>query len=201
MNFEFKNKKIIIFAVIIVLILIIGGVFYWWENREIKGSPEDYVIKETEQGKIVENKKASLTIKVPEGWEVKKIDLLEGSLAFYTQDVEGGLKNGMVNPPFKKGCAIGGGIIYKKMSFNEIKAEIKEIHVGLGITSEEFETITIKNYQALKNIFNSEVLGPSISVYIPNRNKIYNFGVYWAPEEKERCVQEFDKFLEAVEIK
>jgi len=29
---------------------------------------------------------------------------------------------------------------------------------------------------------------------------LYNVGLYFAPNEKERCVQEFDKFLETVSI-
>ena len=49
-------KKKIVIPIIVILILAAGGIF-WWQNREIKGSPEDYVIKETEEGKIVENKK------------------------------------------------------------------------------------------------------------------------------------------------
>ena len=195
------NKKIAIFVIILVLLLIAGGVFWWWENREIKGSPDDYVIKEIAEGKIVENKKAGLTVKVPNGWEVERVEQLEGSVAFYTPDVEGVKRGDILNPPLKKGCAIGGGVIYKKMSFDYIKEEIKEIHAGLGITSEEFEIITIKNRQALKNTFDSLLIGPSISVYIPIQSRIYNFGIYWASEEKERCIQIFNNFLETVEIK
>ena len=193
------SKKIVI-PIVIVLILVAGGVF-WWQGREIKGSSADYVIKETPEGKIVENKKAGLIVKIPEGWETQKIELLEGSVALYTPDVEGVWRNEMINPPLRKGCAVGGGVIYKKMSFDEIKKEIKEIHAGLGIKSEEFEIITINNHQALKDTFDSLSIGPGISVYILNKEKIYNLGVYWAPDDKERCVQEFDKFLETISIK
>jgi len=42
------NKKIIL-SLTIVLLLIVGGFFWWWQGREIKGSPEDYVIIETEE--------------------------------------------------------------------------------------------------------------------------------------------------------
>ena len=76
------NKKIIIPA-FVILLLIVGGVF-WWQKREIKGSPEDYVIKETEQGKIVENKKAGLIVKVPDDWEVQKVNIEEGTGTFFS---------------------------------------------------------------------------------------------------------------------
>jgi len=67
-----KKKIIISIFVILFLILVAGGGFFWWGKREIKGSPEDYVIKETAEGKIVENKKAGLTVKVPEGGRQKR---------------------------------------------------------------------------------------------------------------------------------
>ena len=192
--------KKIIFLIIAILVFGAGG-FFWWQGREIKGSPEDYVIKETAEGKIVENKKAGLTVKVPEGWIEKKIEFLEGSIAIYTSDMEGKLEDEMIKPPLKKGCAIEGAVVYKQMNFDEIKEEIKKFHAVFGITSEEFEMITINNRQVLKNTFDSKFLGPSIGIYLLNKNKFYNFSIYWAPEEKEKCVQEFDKFLETVSIK
>ena len=193
--------KKIIFLIIAILVFGAGGFFWWWQGREIKGSPEDYVIKETKEGKIVENKKAGLTVKVPEGWIEKKIEFLEGSIAIYTSDMEGKLEDEMIKPPLKKGCAIEGAVVYKQMNFDEIKEEIKKFHAVFGITSEEFEMITINNRQVLKNTFDSKFLGPSIGIYLLNKNKFYNFSIYWAPEEKEKCVQEFDKFLETVSIK
>jgi len=195
-----RKKILISIFVILFLILIIGGGFFWWQNREIKGSPEDYIIKETPEGKIVENKKAGLVVKAPEGWIEKKIELLEGSVVFDTPDIEGKWEDEMVKPPLKRGCTIEATVVYKKMDFDEIKKEIKELHAGLGIKSEEFEIVTINNRQVLKNTFDSKFIGPGIGAYFINKNKIYSFGVYWAPEEKERCIQEFDKFLATVSI-
>jgi len=63
-------SKKVIFSLIVILILAGGGFFWWRQGREIKGSPEDYVIKETAEGRFVENRKARLSIKAPEGWEV-----------------------------------------------------------------------------------------------------------------------------------
>ena len=196
------NKKII-FSLIIVLLLIGGGFFWWWQGREIKGSPEDYVIIETEEGKIVDNKKAGLTVKVPEGWEVEKMEIKEGSVLIHTLDIEGKEWNGMMVPPLIKGCGIEIAVVYnkyKKMDLEEIEKEVKTLQWALQIKSEEFEKVTINNWQALKNTFESEELGSVISIYILLKNKLYNVGLYFAPNEKERCVQEFDKFLETVSI-
>ena len=192
--------KKIIFLIIAILVFGAGG-FFWWQGREIKGNPEDYVIKETKEGKIIENKKAGLIVKVPEGWIEKKIEFLEGSIAIYTPNIEGKMEDEMIKPPLKKGCLIETSVIYREMNFDEIKKEVKELHAGLGIKSEEFEEVKINNRQALKNIFESKFLGPALVIYIPTKDKLFDFDLYWAPEEKENCVQEFDKFLETVSIK
>ena len=192
-----KIKKII-FLIVIVLILVVGGGFFWWQKREIKGSPKDYVIRETKEGKIAENRRAGLTVKIPEGWVEKKIEFLEGSVVFDTPDIEGRWEDEMVKPPLEKGCTIEATVVYKKMNFDKIREEIKEIHAGLGIKSEQFEMVTIDNRQVLENTFDSKFLGPGMAAYFINKNKLYSFAVYWAPNEKERCVQEFNKFLETV---
>ena len=67
--------------------------------------------------------------------------------------------------------------------------------------SEEFEIVTINNRQVLKNTFDTKFIGPCIGIYFLNKNKFFSFAIYWAPEEKERCIQEFNKFLETVSIK
>lgn len=192
-------KKIVV-LIIVILFLVAGG-FFWWQDREIKGTSEDYIIKETAEGKIVENKKAGLTIKVPEGWEAKKIEVREGSVVIDTLDIEGKKWNEMVVPPLIKGCGIEISIAYKKMNFEEIKKEAKEVHWMLVPTSEEFEEVIINNRRALKNIWDSKTRGSMMAIYIPIVNKIYTFTLTWAPDEKERCIQEFDKFLETVLIK
>ncbi len=58
----------------------------------------------------------------------------------------------------------------------------------------------MNNYYGIKNVFESEKFGLGTSIYIPIKNKVYGFHLVWASDEKERCVQEFDKFLETVSI-
>lgn len=194
-----KKKKILI-SVLVILVLGAGGFFYWWQNREIKGSPDDYVIKETPEGKFVENKKAGLTVRAPEGWIVKKTESLFGSVVFYLPETEGEWRNEMISPPFTKGCGIETSVIYKKMDLEEIKQEIKAIHWGLKVKAEEFEEITVNRYQALKNSFDSEILKSAMAVYIPVGNRVYDFDLYWAPDNGEICIEEFDKFLATISI-
>ena len=200
-NFKkFLNKKVI-FVFIFVLILVAGGLFFWWQNRETKGSIDDYVIKETAGGMIVENKKAGLSIKVPDDWEIKKIEKSEGSVVINTPDIQGKEWNKIIVPPLIKGCGIETSVVYKKMTFEEIKQEVLTIHWGLNVTSEEFEEIIVNSYVALKNNFDSEILGSAIVIYIPKGNKLYDFDLYFSPNEQEKCIQEFERFLETISIK
>jgi len=194
------RKKIII-SVIIVLILVAGGFFWWRQNREIKGNPDDYVIKETEEGKIVENKKAGLTVKVPEGWEAKKMEVEEGLMTFFPLGIEVEMRKEKIVLPLKKGCLIRTTVVYRKGDFDQIKRETKMDHLLMGnVKYDEFEEITINNYYAVKNTFEFEKLGLGISSYIPIKNKVYGFHLVWASDEKDRCIQEFNKFLETALI-
>jgi len=193
------NKKII-FSLIVILVLAGGGFFWWWQGREIKGSPEDYVIKETAEGKFVENKRAGLTVKVPEGWEAKKVEFLEeGSIVIQSSDIEGEDRgNGIVGPPLKRGCGIETVVTYKKLSLEEIKKDVEEVHWMLVSTFSVFEEIVVNTKKALKNTWESKSKGPMIAIYIPIDNKVYTFTLVWAYEEKEKCIQDFNKFLETV---
>ena len=195
-----KRKKFIIFLIIILLLIVAGGVFWWWQKREIKGSPEDYVIKETTEGKFVENKKAGLTARVPEGWTSQIIEFQGISVAIESPDIEGERRYDITKPPFKKGCGIEITVAYEKTNFNELTKIIKEINTESGVEPSELEIITINNRQCLKNTFESSVIGPSMTVYFIQDAKIFGFALRMAPNEKERCIQEFNKFLETVSI-
>jgi hypothetical protein len=194
------GKKKIIISVIVVLILAAGG-FFCWQNREIKGSPDDYVIKKTKEGKIVENKKAGLVVKVPEGWEVKKMEADEGLIVFYSPNTEGELQDGKIAPPLKTGCTIHIGVVYEEADLTQLKLEAKYNLALLGVKSEEFEETTINNYRALKITADTQKIGSSIGIDIPYKNKVHSFLLLFAPNDKENCIQEFNKFLETISIK
>lgn len=199
----FMNKKIVIFfGLILGLAVVMSGFFYWQkQNQKIIGSPDDYIVQETEQGRFVENKKAGIRVKIPDAWIEKKMDIMEGSMVFYTPNIESVRPNKKDSPPLKKGCMIEVVVGYEKMSFDEIREEIEEGHKWLGMKSDKFETIEINKIPALKNIFNCVEIGYSVGVYIPFEDKLYQLSVITSPQDIGQCSQEFDEFLEGVVIK
>ncbi|RKY20005.1 MAG: hypothetical protein DRP62_08870 [Planctomycetota bacterium] len=198
---KFLNKKIV-FILVVVLILIIGGIFLWINKpKEIKGSPDDYVIKETQEGIVVENSRAGLRFKVPDGWKARKVEVEEGSVVLYSPDAES-VYQGKIRPPLKKGCMIEIAVGYRKKTFEEIEKDIREELKLLGVVkSEKFERIEIKNSPALKITFNCSDLGSNIDVYIPRDRMFYGIGMSVGPQELERCNQELDRFLETISFR
>jgi len=195
------GKKKIAVLIIVILLLLIGGVFLWQENKkEIKGSPEDYVIMETEEGKFVINEKAGLTVKVPEGWITEKIEVMHGSITFYPSDTESIRPNKKAVPPLKKGCMIEIAVGYEKTTLDEIRKEVEEAHESLIMKSDEFEIVKIDGESALKNNFDCVDIGPSVGIYLSKENKLYSIGMTASREDVERCSEGLDKFLETVSI-
>jgi len=194
------KRKIVFIIGLFLLVILVGGIFLWFSKRETKGSSNDYMIKETNEGVFVENRRAGFTVKAPTGWKTQRYEFFEGSVGFDSPNVEGKLQNGVMKAPFTKGCAIETAVVYKKMSFDDLKKEIKEIHYGLGIKTDETEIVKINGKEALKNTYDSKYIGPGIAVYIPYKNNLYSFDIYWGPEEKEKCLETFNDFLNSVEF-
>ena len=193
-----RKRKLFILVVFVLILAFLAGVFYF-QNREIKGSPDDYVIIETEQGTIVENKRAGLLMKAPDGWSVRKIEVMEGSVVFYSPDAEG-LNPDKIRPPLQKGCMIEVAMAYRKISFEEIKEEAEELHKALIMKFDEFAEIEINGKPALKNTFDCTELGSSVDIYILG-NYLYGAGISMAPQDIEKCSKEFDEFLKEISIK
>ncbi|MFH1582634.1 MAG: hypothetical protein ABIA08_02655 [bacterium] len=201
MCFNLSKRTKVIFIVVVLLILLAGGFFYYWQNREIKGSPDDYVITETEQGKIVENEKAGFSVEVPKGWTPEKMKVEEGVISINSQDAEFEKKDNQIVLPLQKGCVINIEIIYRELTIDQLKDEVKYTHFLMGKIFDEFEEIDIDDFLALKNNFNTESSGETLAIYIPKENKIYSFFLFWGPNNEEFCTQAFNEFLEKISIK
>lgn len=196
-------KKRDLYSIIIAFILIgfLIGIFYWQGSQEITGSPDDYMIKETEQGIFVENKRAGLTVKAPDGWEVEKLDINNGLIIFYFPGTEGERKEELVTPPLNNGCMIHTNVVYQEIDIEGLKIEAAYNLALLNATSREFNEIVVNNYPALEIIAETEKTGPTIGIDIPYKNKVYSFLLIFSLNHQNNCEQQFNNFLNNIVIK
>jgi hypothetical protein len=193
------QKKIIVSIIIIILLLVAGGVYYWWwgsQEKEPSLEPVDYIqIKETPEGKIVENTKEGVSMKVPEGWEVELPTNKENPVNFYIF--------GAIEDEKEYVCKIT-SVIREDFSatLDELQKELQAQHTEIyTINRDEFIETEIAGQKTLKNILDTAEGGYAVSIYIIFNNKLYIFSVMSNSQNAEKCSQEFDKFLETVSIK
>jgi len=166
---------------------------------------EDYVIKETPEGKFVVNKRAGLSFKVPDGWRVE-MDESKGAqlvLILFEKNVtlnQNGVPNG--------GCWWRAGIEDNKIEANRIFQDINSLNSENNLINMDYytilkEMIEVNNRKALKTTFkfNEPERAKMIEVRIPLKEKIHFFRTFLDPSNEEKCSQEFDKFLETVSIR
>ena len=204
------NKKALIF--LIILAAVAGGFFYLWLSQPVKEpeevsqpprwSPaEDYVIEERPEGKFVVNEKAGLSFKVPEGWKVN-IEGEEALVELFSPDAELD-QNNVLN----KGCRILATVYYQEEEFVRIKNQIESVKETSEKSKEEYgvtyKVVEISGYSALKGIGTEKPkIGQSIEMALPiEEGEIIGIGTQILSEYKERCLKEFDEFLETIVIK
>jgi len=193
-------KKVILIGTIILVIL--GGFFLWWVNQKPKVSySEDYVIKETSEGKILKNDKMGLTFIIPENWEVDYPYLY--ILDFISLESPDATINGRI---VTEGCKITVTLDYIKESITNLEKHFRQINELKSITNDIYEVVKIDNQDALKNTWEEpEISRYGIGIYIPTKkllikNKLYILELFANIRDEERCSQELNKFLEAFSI-
>lgn len=219
-----KKKFIILVLIVIVLLLIIGGVFLWPYYKQIKIKKDlerlaDYVVEETSEGKIIESKDGKLKVKVPEGWrfreELKYLkegrlvdsNYFVGHIEILSPELFEASNEGKETNIYKSktGCLIEIAPLEGEKSLEDLKEdlekEIKENYQYLELESEAtLEIIEIDGRKAFKNMFTSSLLGNCTSIVIPIDDGNHILKVFSSQENKDKCSQEFNKFLETVSI-
>jgi hypothetical protein len=165
----------------------------WTEAR--MSIAEDFIINEIPEGKMVENKKAGISFKIPARWIIK-----ENPSSFYSPDTKLNEKRSDV---LEQGCKINIDINYIKTNIDTLERIRRENISKLSsvASNEEFKKTEIKNFSALIYSFEVENLKTSYNwVDIPLKNRIYTILLTSPTKEEERCQLEFNKFLESISI-
>jgi len=194
--------------VIVLIVVIISAIFFWITiNKGDDGEiivryepPDNYIVKETPEGKIVENQKAGLTFKVPDGWDAGVYGERggEGLVQMTSKDIE---------IPYNKlpikGCIINAEVEYRpyEKETHSLARLIEETRTSNKDNNKE--VVEVSSYQALKSLtINKPELGSGFEVSVPMQNgKIYVFSAFFPLIEGEKCPQEFNGFLQGISIK
>ena len=198
------KKTLCVFVIMGVFVLAGAGWGVWrWQFRQTPpeewgfaktSPPEDYLVKETTTGKIVENKKAGLTFEVPEGWRVEKPSEARGNINLYspTSIAKGALV-------MEKGCRITTAIMEINTDIETLK---KEIEMGtFGPFLERMNSVQFQNKQGVR--YTAQILKLNLhreEIMILANRKIYSLSLDAFIEDQENCSHSFDEFLETVSI-
>jgi len=203
---------------IVITIFVIGWLFFIVAEL---GSPEerilptewsqreDYVIRETSEGKFITNENIGFTVKVPDGWDIDIpedevwedeywITLLAPDAVFDS------------NNPTIKGCGVSFWVKIQKQSLEILRNEINGIYKNPESYIEEYsleELVMISGLPAKKWTIRGKSpeiykeVGEAIKIEIPIGDKtIINIDTRFLPEYREKCSKEFNNFLEAILI-
>jgi hypothetical protein len=210
-----KKIKIIIPIVIVLLILVVVGGFFWWQWKKESevgfAMFEDFKERVNNEEKMIEHKKSGLSVKIPKDWKMGG-GVGELSIIFLSPDFEPNPKIGPYSPPIpEKGCSIEMSVKKEIESNTEssyysyLKEKIEECLTSTKCEDKEDEVTEVSGHKALKHVSSPEnqtiISGNYVSVEIPRDGWVYTFEAYLFSQDKERCAQEFNKFLEKVSIK
>ncbi|MBU3918788.1 hypothetical protein KKC63_02685 [Patescibacteria group bacterium] len=198
-----------VFYVLIVvagLTMVVGGFFLWSSVSEDLGdiipavkmeSPENYEIIETDEGISVENSNIGLKFKVPEGWKAEKqeLQLNQWAISIYSSDVKIG-DDGMLSD----GCGFSAWVEEDEGGANAVRFRINDPEEYSNEINGIYEAIQVDGRSALKMILSREGWGAVVGVKVPIEDRIIIFDTLFRPNTEQRCSQEFNQFLEQVEI-
>lgn len=203
-----KTLKMII-VIVLVLAIIVAGFLYYNKIQEDKMGFVSFenIKEEIINGKVnIGNKEFGLNFIVPDKWKVFKDS--EGVVISSPDFVP------MSNESFipHAGCSINvniemvGGEGYIS-EYDDLVLMINDEDYLRSLNADKikYETIELSGLKGIKNQFfianfnNNQ--GEVVVVSIPYSDKIYYFETDALGEDKERCIQEFNNFLNLVSIK
>ncbi|MFH1233254.1 MAG: hypothetical protein V1649_01215, partial [Patescibacteria group bacterium] len=150
--------------------------------------PEYIVVRETPEGKIVENTIEGYEVTVPKEW---KIDATKTQ--FYTPMID--QENGR--------CKITQGINQGETTVDKIKqdmeASILDTYNIEDLEVKKYEVVKIAEHEALKSTIKT-YMGYAISTHVPINKKDYYFIMYFNPTLFNECTDYLDKFLKTIKF-
>jgi len=218
------QKQVLIIGAV-VLVIVIGGIFLSLTKSslpedEYSTTPTqwsqagDYKIEETPTGTVVTNETAGFSFKVPAGWSVEGesgeleqeyiLSILSPDATFEKDEL--GNNVGILG-----GCILNIETEYQKDTVTALKTRISSVKENPGRyerdTSRE-EVVEISEKIALKTSLtpppDSEYykqFGESVRIELPlEEESIVRFGIRFLRNDKEKCLEQFEEFLNNFEV-
>jgi len=202
-----QRKKILV-PLVLGLVLISAGFFYFdWKKEKEVGLilTNNFIEKEKEDVKTIENESIGLKVQILKDWEV--IDNID-SFLFISPDFEMHPR-GMYEVPIPhKGCVIKMAV--KKeiadSSYDIEYSALKEQINYCTISEKEcgYQLVWISGYKAIKDVYSVKgelFSGDRVSIKAAENEKIYKFETYLFSPEADYCAQAFNDFLDKAVIK
>ncbi|MCX6789390.1 MAG: hypothetical protein NTZ42_02155 [Candidatus Gribaldobacteria bacterium] len=200
------KKKIIVGLVGVVAIVAVAGGFFWWQNRltpvEKWGAiaytdAKDYIVTDTPNGKLVENKKEGLSFIVPSDWVRTNKDT-EGDAMFLSPDAK--IKEG--NQMLEQGCKIVAAVAKVKTNIDVLEQYLKENFSWSSNERSLYERLKIANYPTIRNSFDNSKLGVYFdNTHIVTSKALYEVVLEASEQNKESCKTIFETTLKTITIK
>lgn len=202
---EKKRVAFLFLSFLLTLFLIsltIGGFFFFRnpskQNQKEKITKEEeaeetikplspyLVLRETPRGKIIENTKEGISLKVPEGWIFQVPTSEEEPIMLW-------------DSTYSK-CKIEKGIENLKLSLDDLKKRLSQPEDPILAQSETFREvkgITLSNNQkAIQYDVITEQFGFTRTVELPFKEKIHWTTIYILPEgDKNFCLTIFEDYI------
>ncbi|SRR6056297_202622 len=207
----FDRKKILISF--LILLLLVGGFFVWhkyfrltppedWDSAETF-SRETYNIKNTDEGRIVENEKAGITFKIPKGWEVREDKVSHNDFTLYSSNAVPGISTYLFDS-LRKGCRINMKIKNINTNIETLKNYLtnKDQNSGENIEIDEIKEIRLDNKKAIKRAVKVASLKMEYTIFhIKYDNEIIIINLGSSLNNKQQCTEVFNEFVETISFK
>jgi hypothetical protein len=207
------NKKVKIILSVLLIVLITGIIIF--KVIEFKKEKEDnlnfinisnFVERKMDGKTILENQEIGLSFVLPQGWEFVNTSWANVSMRSFDFEPIGG--DVQRSPMADKGCWIDFNFSINSMHGLDYElvynlANTEGFAEGQSTETDKYERVEVNSLKAIKSTFVLDnEKGEIVSIQIPSgKNKVYNFDTYLIGQDKEKCLETFNSFVNSVSIK
>ena len=182
--------------ILLAAAVIVGSIFIFTHTATAphNGLPEGIkLINRAEDAVSLVNTKEGYSMVIPKGWKEEPITSTQ-RIALYSPEALMQKTDG----DLEQGCKITTTVSTTLMTLEELQKDDPEELELYTIEENEYSTIEVGGFKAVKNIFKAAEAPFSISVSVPTNNKVYSFSMGAGEAYQKQCTEDFDKFIQTI---